>query len=203
MAGYGGRQRLAQAALNAYGLPAARFTFLRQAGNTLFRVYEASPTSTDSSLTFTRRANTCCGYHQPGYQTTEAIQLELAWMAAMCREASLPVPQPVPALDGNLLVQVTIPGDTRAAQLFAPALVEGTLKPKKTSGLLTTAPRGGCWHGCIIFLRSGSHPQASRNENMIGMGCFGTIPGLAYRRVKPGRICHKHTSSPTRLSPAE
>jgi hypothetical protein len=34
---------LAQSALSAYGLSDARFKFLRQAGNTIFRVYEASP----------------------------------------------------------------------------------------------------------------------------------------------------------------
>ena len=102
-------RQLAQAALNAYALHAARFTFLRQAGNTLFRVHEASPTST-AKVDLYIPGQYLLRIHQPGYQTTEAIQLELTWMAAMCREANLPVPEPVPALDGNLLVQVTIPG---------------------------------------------------------------------------------------------
>jgi Ser/Thr protein kinase RdoA (MazF antagonist) len=48
--------------------------------------------------------------HQPDYQTTDAIELELAWLAAMCRDRNLPVPEPVPTLDGRLLTQVSIPG---------------------------------------------------------------------------------------------
>jgi Ser/Thr protein kinase RdoA (MazF antagonist) len=48
--------------------------------------------------------------HHPGYQSTEAIELELAWLESMCREANLPVPQPVPTKEGKLLTQVSIPG---------------------------------------------------------------------------------------------
>jgi Ser/Thr protein kinase RdoA (MazF antagonist) len=102
-------RQLAQAALNAYGFPAARFAFLRQAGNTLFRVHEASPTLPFKADLYIP-GQYLLRIHQPGYQTSEAIGLELAWMAAMCRQASLPVPEPVPTMDGNLLVQVTIPG---------------------------------------------------------------------------------------------
>ena len=46
----------------------------------------------------------------PGWQTPEAMDLELAWLAAMRREADLPVPEPMPRLDGDLLSQVSIPG---------------------------------------------------------------------------------------------
>ena len=100
---------LAQVALNAYGLSTARFTFLRQAGNTLFRVNEASHTITAKSELYTP-GQYLLRIHQPGYQTTEAIELELAWLAAMCRDANLPVPEPFPTLDGKLLTQVSIHG---------------------------------------------------------------------------------------------
>ena len=102
-------RQMAQVALNAYGLTDARFKFLRQAGNTLFRVNEASPASSPRAELYTP-GQYMLRIHQPGYQTTEAIVLELAWLAAMCREGNLPVPEPVSTLDGRLLTQVSIPG---------------------------------------------------------------------------------------------
>jgi Ser/Thr protein kinase RdoA (MazF antagonist) len=102
-------RQLAQTALNAYGLSDVRFKFLRQAGNTLFQVNEASPSLTTKVDLYTP-GQYMLRIHQPGYQTAEAIELELSWLAAMCRDADLPVPEPVPTLDGNLVTQVSIPG---------------------------------------------------------------------------------------------
>ena len=102
-------RRLAQAALNAYGLADARFKLLRQAGNTLFRVYAVNPGATTNSELYAP-GQYLLRIHQPGYQTSEAIELELAWLAAMRRDANLPVPEPVSTLDGRLLIQVSIPG---------------------------------------------------------------------------------------------
>lgn len=100
---------LAQAALNAYGLGDSHFMLLKQAGNTLFRVNEADPNPTIKDELYTP-GQYILRVHQPDYQTSEAIELELAWLAAMCREADLPVPEPVLALDGSLLIQVSVPG---------------------------------------------------------------------------------------------
>ena len=38
-------RQLTETALNAYNLSEPRIKFLRQAGNTLFRIYETNPTS--------------------------------------------------------------------------------------------------------------------------------------------------------------
>jgi Ser/Thr protein kinase RdoA (MazF antagonist) len=104
------RMRLmAQAASDAYGLADARIKFLRQAGNTLYQIYAASPVPTARTDLYAQ-GKYMLRIHQPGYQTTEAIALELAWLAAMCRDANLPVPEPVSTLDGSLLVQVSMPG---------------------------------------------------------------------------------------------
>ena len=99
---------LAQAALNAYGLAGARFRFIRQAGNTLFRVKETNLTLGGSDVY--AAGEYLLRLHQPGYQSTGAIELELAWLAAMCREASLPVPEPFSTSDGRRLVRVSIAG---------------------------------------------------------------------------------------------
>lgn len=102
-------RQLAQAALAAYGLSDARLSLLRVSANALFRVWEASPTLTGQSDRYTP-GQYLLRVHFPGLQTPEALEMELAWQAAMCREAGLPVPEPVPARDGSLLPEVTIPG---------------------------------------------------------------------------------------------
>ena len=100
----------AAAALDAYGLGGTCFRAIRQAGNTVFRVLapESVPPETDSDMY--EKGRYLLRIHQPGYQSTGAIQLELAWLAAMCRDAGLPVPEPVTTLDGNLMTQVSAPG---------------------------------------------------------------------------------------------
>ncbi len=102
-------RQLAATALPAYGLSNPRLTFLKQAGNTLFRVNEATPSHTTKAGLYLP-GQYMLRIHQPGYQSTEAIELELAWLAAMCRDADLPVPEPVAASDSALLTQASIPG---------------------------------------------------------------------------------------------
>jgi Ser/Thr protein kinase RdoA (MazF antagonist) len=103
-------RQLAGVALDAYGLGGARLTLLRDAGNTLFRVWAADPTPAAAANDVYEEGQYLLRIHEPGYQAADAIELELAWLAAMCREAQLPVQEPIPALDGRLLIQVSIPG---------------------------------------------------------------------------------------------
>lgn len=100
----------AAAALEAYGLGEARFRAVRQAGNTLFRIVAPRPSPTETDSDMYEKGRYLLRIHQPGYQPTGAIQLELAWLAAMCRDAGLPVPEPVATLDGSLMTQVSAPG---------------------------------------------------------------------------------------------
>jgi len=101
-------RRLASVALAEYGLADAHFKLRRAAGNFLFRVYEKNPTRTGNEIF--AEGQYLLRVHQPGYQAREGIELELAWLSAMRRDANLPVPEPVPTLDGKLLTQVSIPG---------------------------------------------------------------------------------------------
>jgi Ser/Thr protein kinase RdoA (MazF antagonist) len=102
-------RRLAEVALAAFGIAGARFKLLRQAGNTLFRVY--TPVSGDEVAGELFEAGQyLLRVHEPGYQEPDAIALELAWLSAMRREADLPVPEPVPTPDGQLLLPVSLPG---------------------------------------------------------------------------------------------
>ena len=106
--------RLAQAALEAYGLADAPLRLFLDNGNIIYRVKDVqvprlAPVDDANDLFF---ENDCAlRIHQPGYhEGDEAIASELAWLAALRRDAALPVPEPVPTLEGELMAQVAVPG---------------------------------------------------------------------------------------------
>lgn len=103
-------RQLAFAALKQYGIGEARVCLSRQAGNTLFRVWTSDLPDTEGPHELFEKGRYLLRVHQPGYQQPEAIELELAWLAAMRREADLPVQEPIAALDGRLLLPVSDPG---------------------------------------------------------------------------------------------
>jgi Ser/Thr protein kinase RdoA (MazF antagonist) len=105
-------RQLARTALGAYGLADAPLKLLLPGGKTLFRVdapgISAAPIRTDLF-----EANRfLLQIHHPTYQTPEAAEMELNWLAAMRGEADLPVPEPIPSLDGRLMIPINIPGTT-------------------------------------------------------------------------------------------
>jgi Ser/Thr protein kinase RdoA (MazF antagonist) len=103
-------RQVASTALGHYGVNDAQFQLLRQAGNTLFRVRTDSLPDIPEAGDLFEQGQYLLRIHQPGYQDTEAIELELTWLAAMRREADLPVPEPVATQDGQLLLPVDVPG---------------------------------------------------------------------------------------------
>jgi len=103
-------RQVASTALEQYGIRAARFDLLRQAGNTLFRVVTGDLPDIPKAGDLFEPGQYLLRIHQPGYQEVDAIELELAWLAAMRREADLPVQEPIPTLDGLLLPAVEVPG---------------------------------------------------------------------------------------------
>jgi Ser/Thr protein kinase RdoA (MazF antagonist) len=113
-------RRLASVALAEYGMGNARLRILRQAGNTLFRVWTDDLPNGGAPGDLFEERQYLLRVHQPGYQETEAIELELAWLTAMRREADLPVPEPITTLDGRWLPPVgdsAVPG-TRNCSLL-------------------------------------------------------------------------------------
>jgi Ser/Thr protein kinase RdoA (MazF antagonist) len=127
-------RRLARRALADYGLDEARLRLLRRAGNTLYRVTNPhTPAVGPPDDTYVLGCY-LLRVHQPGYQTADEVASETAWLAAMCREAHLPVPEPLPTLDGRPLTQVSIPGipDGRHCSLLRwvkGRLLTGTVRP--------------------------------------------------------------------------
>lgn len=107
-------RRLARVALAAYGIADARFDLLRQAGNTLYRVHTPNLPAAKSAEELFEEGQYLLRVHEPGYQEPDAIELELAWLTAMRRDADLPVPEPIRTLDGRLLLPVSVPGIPQA-----------------------------------------------------------------------------------------
>ena len=101
-------RRLAKAALEAYGLGGARLTFLQYTANIIYRVDVPGPVLNEGDP----------GPYMPNryllrvlYTSQwEGAKGEMTWLAALSREAGLPVPAPVPTLAGELLTRISTPG---------------------------------------------------------------------------------------------
>jgi Ser/Thr protein kinase RdoA (MazF antagonist) len=93
--------RLAQKALAAYGLRDARLTGLRSETHTVFEVRTG-----DSSRHYALRI---CPREWP----VDALEREILWLAALCRDTELVLPEPILSLDGKLIQKVSslgVPG---------------------------------------------------------------------------------------------
>jgi Ser/Thr protein kinase RdoA (MazF antagonist) len=101
-------RQLAEAALEAYGLRGARLTFVQYTANIVYRVDAPGPASVAGER----------GPYVPNRyllrvlctSNLEGVQGEMTWLAALSREAGLPVPAPVPTLDGKLVTRIATPG---------------------------------------------------------------------------------------------
>jgi Ser/Thr protein kinase RdoA (MazF antagonist) len=100
-------RRLAKAALDAYGLNGARLKFVQYSANIVYRV--------DVPTFFSVRAGP--GPYAPNRYLLrvlytdhlEGVRGEMTWLAALSREAGLPVPEPVPTLEGDLVISIATP----------------------------------------------------------------------------------------------
>lgn len=89
-------KRLALKALTAYTVQASRLSTLQHEGNTTFRVDSAN------GERYVLRI------HHPTLRTIESVRSEMMWLAALCRETDLVVPEPVQTHDGDLLTVMNI-----------------------------------------------------------------------------------------------
>jgi len=103
-------RELAKSALDAYGFSDATLKFVRLAGNAVFRVYAPSRASLIRANEFYENGQFVLRIHDRQEQESDAIKLEMEWLAAICREAGLPVPKPVPNKKGDLVTRCKIPG---------------------------------------------------------------------------------------------
>lgn len=100
---------LANEALKEFGVRDSKLIFIRQAGNTLFRIITSDLPDSIGFTDIFIKDHFLLRIHEPGYQEPEAIELELNWLFNMRKEADLPVQEPVPSVDGRFLISITIP----------------------------------------------------------------------------------------------
>ncbi len=101
-------KRMAQAALPAFGVEAARVVPLQHFGNTTYQI-----DATDGSCYVLR-------VQRPNLHSLAEVRSEVAWLAALRRDTDLSVPEPMPTQDGDLLTVVEVPGvpEPRMCVLF-------------------------------------------------------------------------------------
>jgi Ser/Thr protein kinase RdoA (MazF antagonist) len=104
-------RRLGCLALTRYGLAGYRLRFLKYEGNIVFLV--RPPDSTHSRIAGgpDRHGRYILRIHTT--RKAERIASELKWLAALRKEAGLPVPEPVPTPDGELFVTLPLAGSSR------------------------------------------------------------------------------------------
>ena len=97
---------LAQTALAAYGLPQAHLAFIQYGENIIYRVDLPGPLAAEAGPYHPNR----CVLRIHAMGDPEAVASELTWLAALNREAGLPVPAPVPTPEGHLVAEIFTPG---------------------------------------------------------------------------------------------
>jgi len=121
-------QSVARAALNAFGFPEARLSFLVDSGNILYRVKTKDTAPTCGSL----YVDNCylLRLHWPGYQNDCAVDSELKWLRALS-DAGLPVPQPVATTGGEFSVEIPVPGAPERRRCSILRWVKGRMVTKR------------------------------------------------------------------------
>ena len=120
-------RQLAEIALDAYGLHRARLTFLRYFANVTYRVDLPGPDPQGRDP----------GPYLPNRYLLRVLlsgnweyaKGEMTWLAALSGEAGLPVPQPVPTREGELLMRITTPGVPRGRIVSLMRWVDGRKLP--------------------------------------------------------------------------
>ncbi|MFC1475011.1 phosphotransferase enzyme family protein [Candidatus Zixiibacteriota bacterium] len=101
---------MAMKALSEYGITKYRMKFVIYAGNIIFQVFDLSNTANKTDLTLFEPNQYLLRIHDKREQNTNAIKLEMEWLFAMRQKSQLQVPEPIRALNGNLVVQLSHPG---------------------------------------------------------------------------------------------
>jgi Ser/Thr protein kinase RdoA (MazF antagonist) len=146
---------LGEVALEKYGMTDAKMTFQHYQGNVIFRVDlpGQEPSKADD------------GYYVPNRYNLRILTMnnpvftlsELTWLAALRHEAGLPVPEPVPTLDGELLTTITTPGIPHGRVVSLMRWVDGQQLAEKNLRA-HHAKAWGCLVGKLHRFAAGWHP---------------------------------------------
>lgn len=101
---------LAVAALESYGIHAAKLRLLRHFENTTYRV-DVQPSNDFPPPVGPYAPNRfLLRVHSPSYQTAATIHSECLWLQTLRQEVQLSVPDPVKTRDGQFCPTISVPG---------------------------------------------------------------------------------------------
>jgi Ser/Thr protein kinase RdoA (MazF antagonist) len=168
---------LADSALRRYGLDATRLVLARYAGNTLYRVYSDSRRESAAEGDLFEPGQFLLRVHWHGYREPEAIRLELEWLRALRESRGLPVPEPVAAKNGDLLIEVSSPGVPSSRYCSLLRWVKGTRLGKRAVARHYAAQGRlmGELHSCAESWRL---PVGAKPRVYDWNGLFREIPAL-------------------------
>lgn len=168
---------LANAALQRFGLDSARLVLARYAGNALYRVYSHRNQDSDREDDLFEPGQFLLRVHWHGYRDPGAIRLELEWLAALRARCGFPVPEPVEADNGALLIEVSSPCVPTPRYCSLLKWVKGRRSGKSASGRHYTA-QGRLMAELHTFSESWRLPAAARPRVYDWNGLFREIPSL-------------------------
>ena len=96
--------QMAREALKEYGFTDARLTFFTYNGNVIYRVDRSGNRGLIESNNPYITNRYILRIHMD-YHSLDAINSEMQWLSALRNDIDLPVPEPVPAKDGNLVIE--------------------------------------------------------------------------------------------------
>lgn len=126
-------KNLAKVALQAYGMPEARLSFLQYTENIIYRVdVSAKPDASQAGSPYIPNRY-LLRIHAMG--DTAAIASELVWLMALNQEAGLPVPAPIATPGGELLAHIVTPGIPNGRVVSLMRWLDGRRLPHKPGPL--------------------------------------------------------------------
>lgn len=102
-------RRVAECALEQYGLTDARLKLIFHGENNTYRVYLPDSNQQENPDSPYAANRLLLRIHGESYQTVEAIHSEMLWLDALRRDTDLAVPEPLLTTDGRLVAQIKTP----------------------------------------------------------------------------------------------
>jgi Ser/Thr protein kinase RdoA (MazF antagonist) len=170
-------------ALRRYGLGAAQPVLLDDTTNLVFRILPpGQPRHAGGDAAATAdQAGFVLRLHAPGQHSTPAIHEELQWLLALRRETALIVPVPVPAHDGSLIQEISLPGEPTPRQCVLFHWVPGdcrsdTLTPRDMHGVGAFMAQ---LHDHAARFVAAHSPPPTRRARFCDVHAWMHAPGLA------------------------
>jgi len=169
---------VAHEALKKYGLGTARLTFLTYHGNAIYRVDKLSATTRRLKGGPFVPGRWVLRIHMP-YHSAAEIRSEHEWLSALRRDADLPVPEPVPTKDGQLLFEADIPGSSGCRFVSLLRWLDGRFYPNRL-----TPARARAWGRLMAQLHEHTsqwrRPAGFTRRHRDWNGLFGKGAGFEY-----------------------